>query len=98
MAKKDLRQALDAYEDENPALAFLTTPADLKAAKPSPDTKATDKRGKVKPVKKERYDRRVFLLMKPSVHDALTGRAKAQGMSINAYINSVIDDHLENGE
>lgn len=90
MAKKDLRQALEAYE--NPAEAFLSPPADL--------TKKSPKRSrlKVKPVKKEIYDRRVFLLMKPSIHDAVTDRAKAQGMSFNAYINSLVEDHLEDGE
>lgn len=94
MAKKDLRQALEAYEDENPAQAFLSPPVDTKPANKSP----RQSKVKAKPIKKERYDRRVYMLMKPSIHDAVTERAKAQGMSFNAYINSLVEDHLKDGE
>lgn len=45
--------------------------------------------------KPESHTKRVQMLMKPSVHAAIKAKADAAGLSINAYMNTVLEDHLK---
>lgn len=46
---------------------------------------------------KESKTRRVQLLMKPSVHDAIKKQATARGYSFNEYVNTILEIYAEQG-
>lgn len=49
---------------------------------------------KIKP-KKELRDRRVQIMLKPSVHDQFKVKAKTLGLSVNELINQLVEGFLD---
>lgn len=45
--------------------------------------------------KRERYSRRVDLLLKPSTYDKLKALADENGVKVNALANAIFEDYLE---
>ena len=72
----------------NPAMQFIT---------PASDTNGAEQ-GRPLAAKKEAKSRRLQLLVKPSIHDAIKERAEQSGTSVNDWINGVLERALGTGE
>ena len=73
----------------NPAMQFITTPAAPRTPEPEPQSAAPAK---------ERKSRRLQLLIKPSIHEAIKERAAQNGTSVNDWINGALERALGTGE
>ena len=87
MSKSFKENALNALE--NPAMQFITT---AEAAGPERESLAAPT------VSKENKSRRVQLLLKPSVYEAVKERARRSGTSVNDWVNGVLERAVGTGE
>ena len=88
MAKKN-------FNLENPAMQFISTPAEevktgkAEAIAPAPEG------FKINPLYLEKKSRRLQLLMKPSIYEKLKARADREGNSVNDVVNNLIEEALK---
>jgi len=73
----------------NPAMQFITAPAAPRTPEPEPQSAAPAKECK---------SRRLQLLIKPSIHEAIKERAAQNGTSVNDWINGALERALGTGE
>lgn len=88
MTRKSFTSDLEARNDSTPAAAAIADfvpKAKDKPAKPKKKEKAA----------KETKTKRVELLMRPSVYEALKERAEADGRSFNGYVNHALETILK---
>lgn len=110
MAKKSFKGAVADYGYSNPAEAFFTSapkkedPKPKKTGKPKADqpqaAEVPAARGqwlhRAQHVEgSESYTKRVQLLMRPSTHAKAKQMAAAQGMSLNNFINGLVEDYVD---
>lgn len=90
--KKSFTNDLDPMA--NPALQFISNTEAI--------TEPQDGEEPVKFVfhkpERETMNRRLQLLIKPSLYDKVKAKADAAGASVNAYINAVLEYHTGSGE
>ena len=92
MVKKD-------FKGSNPALSFMSTPAEEEArqeAQTLPRTKQAPEGYKLNPEFIETKSKRVQLLLQPSVVDAIKAYAKKEGLSMNEAISQAIQEYVDN--
>lgn len=88
MAKKN-------FNLENPAMQFISTPAEA-VVKEEAETIAPAPEGfKINPLYLEKKSRRLQLLMKPSIYEKLKARADREGNSVNDVVNNLIEEALK---
>ena len=88
MAKKN-------FNLENPAMQFISTPAET-VKKEEAETIAPAPEGfKINPLYLEKKSRRLQLLMKPSIYEKLKARADGEGNSVNDVVNNLIEEALK---
>lgn len=79
---------------DNPALQFISTaeePAeDLEAARRKPAE--APKGYKLNPMFIEVKNRRLQLVLQPSLYDKVKSGAKAAGLSVNEYVHRILED------
>lgn len=73
----------------NPAMQFITAPAVPRTPEPEPQSATPAKECK---------SRRLQLLIKPSIHEAIKERAAQNGTSVNDWINGALERALGTGE
>ncbi|MBR6955105.1 MAG: hypothetical protein IKH77_08750 [Clostridia bacterium] len=105
--KKSFTRQLDTAQ-LNPALQFISTPAPQaprrEAAQgrtpaapapavpaPRPETAAPEGY-RVNPMYIEKKTRRLQLLLRPSVYEAVRARAQGEGVSVNDLINTLLEE------
>ena len=72
-----------------PAMQFIPAPAAPRTPEPEPQSAAPAKECK---------SRRLQLLIKPSIHEAIKERAAQNGTSVNDWINGALERALGTGE
>ena len=93
-------------EQMNPAMQFISTPAPAPAPQTQPEPPAHQRfqperipEGyRLNPRYVEKKTRRVQLLLRPSVYDAVKARADSYGVSVNDLINSYLEDAVRGPE
>jgi len=96
MAKKTFKDSI------NPAMSFISqesidraegeTPATAEAKRPD---KAKAPEGyKLNPLYIDTKSKRLQVLIQPSLHEKLKIKAKAEGVSVNELVNSILQDAL----
>ena len=99
--KKTFASQLDA-EQFNPAMQFISAGAPAPAQpEPQPRGSRTAPREtpreappagyRMNPLYIENKTRRVQLLLKPSIYEAVKARAEAEGVSVNELINVILE-------
>lgn len=89
MAKKDFKQ-------NNPALAFISTPEEETQPSVADTNKLDPPEGyKVNPLYIEKKTRRVNLILQPSVADGLKEVAKAKGISANEAASEALRAYIK---
>lgn len=81
-------------DDLNPALQFISTTEAITAPK---DGEEPVKFVFHKP-ERETMNRRLQLLIKPTLYDKVKEQADAAGASVNAYINAILEYHTGSGK
>lgn len=82
--------------DLNPAMQFISTPAEEKAEVPTTTTTAPAPEGyKVNPLYIETKSKRLQLLVQPSLLEKLKNRAKSEGRSVNDLVHSILEQALK---
>lgn len=90
MAKKSFK--------DNPALQFITTPAEEAQPAPAQSEQGAGVPMKPNPLYIETRSKRLNLLMQPSLHTKLKDMAKAQDVSINELIHKALEEYADRGE
>lgn len=79
-------------EDLNPALAFIST-------EESPAETGAQTQGTVQQAlhgeRAEAKSRRVQMLIKPSTYERVKGQAQQLGVSVNAYMNAILEHYTK---
>jgi len=84
---------------DNPALRFISTPQPAEEATPAPEAERQPAAPmKPNPLYIETKSRRLQLLVQPSLHRELKGRATAQGLSLNELIHTVLREYADRKE
>ena len=78
----------------NPAMQFISTPAEEREADATTVTAPAPKGYKVNPLYIETRSKRLQLLIQPSLLDKLKGKAKAEGRSVNDLVHSILEEAL----
>ena len=78
----------------NPAMQFISTPAEEREVDPTTVTAPAPEGYKVNPLYIETKSKRLQLLVQPSLLDKLKGRAKAEGRSVNYLVHSILEEAL----
>lgn len=94
MAAKKKSFTDDLTPITNPAMQYISTTEAITA----PDVDGEQTRFVFNAPDKEKKDRRVQLLLKPSVYDKLRAAAEREGASLNAYINAILEYHIGGGD
>ena len=99
--KKTFTQQLDTAQ-LNPALQFISTPAAQpreRGREPAPapvrpqqPVQPAPEGYRVNPMYIEKKSRRLQLLLRPSVYEAVKARALAEGVSVNDLINTILEE------
>lgn len=89
MAKKNLKgDALEALTAGQAAtMSLLTSASGIPASSPAPVKAATGP-------SRETKSKRIQVLMRPSLYDALKARADAEGYSVNDLINIILKENI----
>lgn len=91
MAKK----TLNLGESFNPAMQFISTPAEDKAERTErPATGEAPEGYKVNPLYIEKKSKRLQLLIQPSLYDKLKGKADREGSSVNDTLHRILEEAL----
>lgn len=81
---------------DSPAMRFISTPKQAEEATPAPE--GGEKPAvpmKLNPFYIETKSKRLQLLIQPSLHGKLKGRATAQGVSLNELIHTALQEYAE---
>lgn len=93
MAKKSFK--------DNPALQFISTPAEAEETAqeaPRPTTEKPPKGFKLNPLYVETKSKRLQLVIQPSLFSRVKKRAEEQGISVNEYIHRTLDEATKGEE
>lgn len=91
-------------DENNPALAFITaTPTEPETLNEPDKTEIEQAPEEQEPARQPRRNRqrpetksrRLQLLIKPSMHDALKDIAEREGISVNEAVNEAIEDYIK---
>jgi hypothetical protein len=83
--------------DLNPAMQFISTPAEetaTGAGEGVASTKDAPEGYKVNPLYIEKRSKRLQLLVQPSLYDKVKAQAETEGCSVNDYIHRVLEEAL----
>ena len=83
--------------DLNPAMQFISTPAEettTGAGEGVASTKDAPEGYKLNPIYIETKSKRLQLLIQPSLLDKLKRKAKAEGRSVNDLVHSILEEAL----
>lgn len=86
MAKK-------SFKIENPAEQFISKPI-ARTEQPVEVTEEAPKGYKLNPKYIEKKDRRLQLLLQPSVYDAIKAKAESKGQSVNNFIHELLEKEI----
>lgn len=86
MAKK-------SFNIENPAEQFISKPIAHKE-QPVEASEEAPKGYKLNPKYIEKKDRRLQLLLQPSVYDAIKAKAESKGQSVNNFIHELLEKEI----
>ena len=102
--KKTFAQQLDTAR-LNPALQFISTPPaaparergreearEIPAPAPSAARQSAPEGYRMNPMYIEKKSRRLQLLLRPSVYEAVKARAEGEGVSVNDLINTLLEE------
>ena len=80
----------------NPAMQFISTPPEPKAEISMPEEKPgkPPEGFKVNPLYVETKSRRLQLLLQPSLYEKMRAQAKADGVSVNELVHSLLEGSL----
>ncbi len=93
MAKK----TLNLGESFNPAMQFISTPAegeDKAERTERPATGEAPEGYKVNPLYIEKKSKRLQLLLQPSLYDKLKAKADGEGSSVNDTLHRILEEAL----
>jgi hypothetical protein len=77
---------------ENPAMRFISTPAEPAPADDAPQPPEGFKRN---PLYIETKSRRLQLLMQPSLYEKIKARSAEQGVSVNELVHSLLEEAVK---
>ena len=86
----DFRKKVEKKAAENPALQFFSQAEEQAENRPQVETRPPYQRKS-----REYKSRRLQLLLRPSLHDALKERADAEDISVNELVNSLLEAAME---
>lgn len=86
MAKK-------SFNIENPAEQFISKPI-AHTEQPVEASEEAPKGYKLNPKYIEKKDRRLQLLLQPSVYDAIKAKAESNGQSVNNFIHELLEKEI----
>lgn len=84
--------------DLNPAMQFISTPAEettTGAGEGVASTKDAPEGYKVNPLYIEKRSKRLQLLVQPSLYDKVKTQAETEGCSVNDYIHRVLEEAVK---
>ena len=84
--------------DLNPAMQFISTPAEettTGAGEGVASTKDAPEGYKVNPLYIEKRSKRLQLLVQPSLYDKVKAQAETEGCSVNDYIHRVLEEAVK---
>lgn len=79
---------------DSPAMRFISTPQQAGEATPDEGERPAVPM-KLNPLYIETKSKRLQLLIQPSLHGKLKGRATAQGVSLNELIHTALQEYAE---
>lgn len=88
---KSFRDRAEEKRAANPAMMFITPPAEEQTEEP---LRATPLQAKRAPQGREAKTRRLQLLLTPSLYEAVKERAEAEGISVNETIGELLQAAL----
>jgi hypothetical protein len=95
--------AKKSFKNENPALRFIGQGVDHEIPMPksdsprsAPEQPVAQYPMKPNPLYIETKSRRLYLLMRPSLHDKIKAIAKERGSSVNDAIHKILQDYVNN--
>lgn len=81
--------------DLNPAMQFISTPAEGTAERETaPRTEDAPEGYKVNPLYIEKRSKRFQLLLQPSLYNKIKARAAEQGESVNNAIHTILEEAM----
>jgi len=89
MAKKTFSDSIRG-EETSPAMQFISKPESTEAKK----TTDAPEGYKVNPLYIELKSRRLQLLLQPSLHEKIKKQAAAEGISVNEYVHSALEEKV----
>lgn len=82
--------------DLNPAMQFISTPAEeIAERETAPRTEDAPEGYKVNPLYIEKRSKRLQLLVQPSLYDKIKAQADTEGCSVNDFIHRVLEDAVK---
>lgn len=81
-------------DDLNPAIKFISTPAEETEAPTTVTTIPAPEGYKVNPLYIETKSKRLQLLIQPSLLEKLKGKAQAEGRSVNDLVHFILEESL----
>lgn len=81
--------------DLNPAMQFISTPAEEREADATTVTAPAPEGYKVNPLYIEKRSKRLQLLVQPSLYDKIKAQADGEGCSVNDFIHRVLEDAVK---
>ena len=78
----------------NPAMQFISTPAEEREVDPTTVTAPAPEGYKVNPLYIETKSKRLQLLTKPSTAEKLRAKAQREGRSVNDIVNTILEEAL----
>ena len=93
----DFRKKVEKKAAENPALQFFSQ-AEEQAEEPPRNRLQIETRPPYQRKSREFKSRRLQLLLRPSLHDALKERADNEDISVNELVNSLLEAAMEGSE
>lgn len=82
--------------DLNPAMQFISTPAEeTTTGEGVASTKDAPEGYKVNPLYIEKRSKRLQLLVQPSLYDKVKAQAETEGCSVNDYIHRVLEEAVK---
>lgn len=79
----------------NPAMQFISTPAEEREADATTVTAPAPEGYKVNPLYIEKRSKRLQLLVQPSLYDKIKAQADGEGCSVNDFIHRVLEDAVK---